>query len=260
MNTLSFTIESGIGTLTINRPAALNALNREVLTELSALLSDLQTKTYAELKVLIITGSGEKAFVAGADIKEMQNLNSTEAKEFAKTGQNVFRKLENLRIPVIAAVNGFALGGGLELALACDFIYASDKARFGLPEVTLGLVPGFGGTVRLSRVVGINRAKEITMTGEMILADEALRIGLVNKVYPATDLMPATIKTAALIASRGPMAVGKAKFLIAENHDLACDPACQLEAISFGQLFSGLDAKEGMTAFVEKRKANFKGE
>lgn len=251
---------TGVWTLTLQRPEAMNALNGALLEELDHALNELSKKSFAEAKILILTGAGEKAFVAGADIKELNNLTPDGAMKFARKGQGIFRKLEKLKIPTLAAVNGFALGGGLELALSCDFIYASENAKFGLPEVSLGLIPGFGGTVRLSRVVGLARAKEMIFSGEIITSTQALEIGLVNKVLPLAELLPTVLKTAELIKSRGPLAVSMAKCSTQVAWDLDIDQALQKEAEFFADLFSSYDAREGTLAFVEKRKSNFKGE
>ncbi len=257
--TLKLENEGPLWTLAINRPESLNALNSKVLEELQSALTEMAEKSFSAARVLIITGSGEKAFVAGADIKEINQLGIDSAENFAERGQAVFRKLEALQIPVIAAVNGFALGGGLELALACDFIYASENAKFGLPEVTLGLIPGFGGTVRLSRAIGLPRAKEWIYSGQMCTAPEALQMGLVNRVLPASELLSEVKKTAATIASRGPVAVGSAKRTVQEAWDHDMDSAMALEAAQFATLFRTQDVKEGTSAFIEKRKAQFQG-
>lgn len=257
--TLKLENEGAVWTLTLNRPEALNALNSKVLEELAQAIDEVSEKSFSAARVLILTGAGEKAFVAGADIKEINQLGIDGAETFAERGQAVFRKLENLQIPVIAAVNGFALGGGLELALACDFIYASDNAKFGLPEVTLGLIPGFGGTVRLSRVIGLPRAKEWIFTGNMATAQEALQLGLVNQVLPQAELLPAVKKTAGVIATRGPVAVGSAKRSVMEAWDHDLDSALGVEAAQFATLFRTQDVKEGTQAFIEKRKAQFTG-
>ncbi|GIL18337.1 MAG: crotonase [Oligoflexia bacterium] len=257
--TITLTQQDAIWTLTIQRPEAMNALNSTVLEELSSALTALSQKPFSEAKCLILTGAGEKAFVAGADIKELNSLDTTGGMKFAQKGQSIFRQIENLKIPVIAAVNGFALGGGLELTLACDFIFASENAKFGLPEVTLGLIPGFGGTVRLSRVVGQNRAKEMIYTGEMVNALEAYRLGLVNRVLPLVDLLSQAQKTAATISLRGSVAVGQAKRAILKTFDQDLDTAMNTEAQEFSGLFSTFDFKEGTTAFVEKRKPAFQG-
>jgi enoyl-CoA hydratase len=251
--------QNDICILTINRPQALNALNSQVLNEISLALDELAQKSFAQLKCLLITGQGEKAFIAGADIKEMKDLTEAQGKSFAEKGQALFRRFENLQVPVIAAVNGFALGGGLELALACDFIYASENAKLGLPEVTLGLMPGFGGTVRLARAVGLSRAKEMIFTGELLTAAEALRLRLVSRVLPLAELLPSAMKTAEAIASRGPIAVQQAKKSLQKTYDQEIDQALQTEAQEFSQLFKTTDFREGTSAFVEKRKAQFKG-
>lgn len=257
--TIKLENQNAIWTLTLNRPEALNALNNELLNELSDALTAIGEKNLQEAKVLILTGAGEKAFVAGADIKEINQLKMDSAQKFAEKGQTIFRQLENLQIPVIAAVNGFALGGGLELALACDFIYASENAKFGLPEVTLGLIPGFGGTVRLSRALNLPKAKEWIFTGNMVSASDAKQMGLVNQVLPLAELMPAVRKTAETIATRGPVAVGAAKASIMEAFDHEIDSAMAIEASKFATLFETQDVREGTAAFIEKRKAQFQG-
>jgi enoyl-CoA hydratase len=216
--------------------------------------------SYEDVKALIITGSGEKSFVAGADIKEMMDMNEDQAVQFSKRGQSIFHEISLLKIPVVAAVNGFALGGGLELALACDFIIASENAKFGLPEVSLGLIPGFGGTVRLPRAVGIRKARELTYSGEMINATEALRLGLVNQVVQQAELIPTVLKKIELILTRSPLAVAEAKKSMNQAYDLETEPALENEAQIFGGLAGSHDTKEGTKAFVEKRKPVFKGE
>jgi len=205
-------VKGPIATLFFNRPKALNALNNALFDELNLALDEIRENQ--EIRVLILTGAGDKAFVAGADIAELVKMNPLEAKTFSRKGQKVFSKIEDLPIPAIAAVNGFALGGGSEAALACDFIYASEKAIFGLPEITLGLIPGFGGTQRLARLVGVNRAKEMVFTGKNIKAEEALAYGIVNKICPHETLMEDVMKTAELIASRGSVALRSAKEVI----------------------------------------------
>lgn len=252
--------ENGLWILTINRPEALNALNANVLNEMAVAFRQLSEMGFEDTKALLITGSGEKAFVAGADIKEMLDMNEDQAMQFSKRGQSIFHEINLLKIPVIAAVNGFALGGGLELALACDFIIASENAKFGLPEVSLGLIPGFGGTVRLTRAVGIRRARELTMTGEMINATQALDMGLVNQVVPLKDLYETCLKKVELITSRSPLAVSEAKKSINQAFDLDTEPALENEAQIFANLFTSQDTKEGTKAFIEKRKPIFKGE
>ncbi len=244
---------------TIQRPEAMNALNAAVMNGLRTLVDWLATPAAAQVRALIITGAGEKAFVAGADIKEFETMTPAGAGEFASAGQALFTKLEELPIPVVAAVNGFALGGGLELALACDFIYASENAKFGLPECTLGLMPGYGGTVRLPRRVGVGRAREMTFTGAMITAEEALRIGLANKVVPQADLLNAALETCKTIASRAPLAVARIKKSIHEGMNMSETQASALEARLFGELFATEDKAEGVRAFIEKRKPVFSG-
>jgi enoyl-CoA hydratase len=249
--------EGEIGILTINRPKALNALNIETLKEIQTGIQEIGNDT--AIKVVIITGTGEKAFVAGADILEMKGMNSVEALNFSKRGHLTLKMIQDLDRPVIAAVNGFALGGGAELALACDFIYASDNSKFGLPEVTLGVFPGFGGTQRLPRLIGKGMAKEMILTGKMITAQEALQIGLVNKVVPQAALMEEAKKVAAQIAGNGAMGVRLAKQVIDSGFNMDLLEACSLESYAFGISFATEDQKEGMTAFVEKRRPNFKG-
>lgn len=261
MNFQFVTVEkqNRIWTVTLNRPDALNALNSQVLTELQEIFKLIETSFPQDVLGVILTGAGEKAFVAGADIRELAGLTPTEATLFAEKGQGIFRVIEKLPVPVVAAVNGFALGGGLELALACDFIYASDNARLGLPEVTLGLIPGFGGTVRLSRIVGLNRARELVMSGDMVKAPEALAMGLVNRVLPAAELLPAARKTLETIASRGPVAVEAAKRTLLAAYDQDIEEALRTEAGAFAELFATEDTREGTRAFLEKRKPQFQG-
>ena len=252
--------ENGVWFLTLNRPEALNALNNSLLNEMADAMRQLSELNFEDAKMLVITGAGEKAFVAGADIKEMTSMNEDQAMQFAKRGQSIFHELNLLKIPVIAAVNGFALGGGLELALACDFIIASDNAKFGLPEVSLGLIPGFGGTVRLTRAVGIRKARELTYSGEMINAAQAYELGLVNHVVPLADLISTVMKKVEMILTRSPLAVAASKKSVNQAFDLETEPALENEALIFGNLFNSADTKEGVTAFTEKRKPNFKGE
>ncbi len=251
--------QNRIWTITLNRPEALNALNSDVFGELDQALIDARKGFPKECLGLIITGAGEKAFVAGADIKEMQGVAPDVAKTISEKGQYVFRRIESLPMPVIAAVNGFALGGGLELAMSCDFIYASENARLGLPEVSLGLLPGFGGTVRLTRLVGLNQAREMILTGEMIKASEALALRLVNKVLPLAELLPTARKTLETIATRGPLAVKFAKRTVLATNDQTIETGLSTEAAAFADLFTSKDALEGTTAFIEKRKPNFEG-
>lgn len=250
----------GVWLLTINRPEALNALNSTVLNEMGEALRQIGEMTYEDARALVITGAGEKAFVAGADIKEIHELDEDTAHSFAQRGQSIFHELSLLKIPVIAAVNGFALGGGCELALGCDFIYAAENAKFGLPEVSLGLIPGFGGTVQMARAVGLRRARELTFTGGMITASEALTMGLVNKVLPQAELMSSVMKTVEAILTKAPIAVGVAKASINQAWDMEVEEAQRNEADIFSELFSSEDVKEGTKAFIEKRKAEFKGQ
>lgn len=250
-------IENHIATLTINRPEALNALNGQVLKELEAHLTALKSQFPATVRGLIVTGAGEKAFVAGADIKEISALSGHDAVHFAERGQRIFRQLELLPFPTIAAVNGFALGGGLELALSCDFIYAADSAKLGLPETNLGLIPGFGGTVRLSRVVGVNRARELIFSAGTVGAADALQMGLVNKVVAKAELLATAQAALNSIMTKGPRAVAAAKRSILEAHDLAVDAALAQEAKHFGELCGSAEVKEGTGAFLEKRKPAF---
>jgi len=246
-----------IAVLTINSPRTMNALNSEVLRELECALYELNLDD--SVKAVVLTGAGEKAFVAGADIKEMSTLNAHQGHRFGLMGQRVMLLIEKMRKPVIAAVNGYALGGGLELALACDFIYASAKARFGFPEVTLGIMPGFGGTQNLSRLIGKSRANELIFTGRMISADKALEWGVVNEVFAPEDLLAKAKETAAVIATVGTLGVAYAKDAIANGLNMTREDGFRYEASLFGVLFSSEDQKEGMGAFVEKRKAEFKG-
>lgn len=246
-----------VAVLTINRPKALNALNADTLTELSTVLDELGKDS--SVKVVILTGSGEKAFVAGADISLMKEFNALEGRRFAQLGHSTFRKLELLSQPVIAAINGFALGGGCELAMACDIRLASETAKFGQPEVTLGLTAGFGGTQRLPRLVGTGLASELLFTGDMIDAQEAYRIGLVNHIYPLDTLMEEALKLANRIAGRAPAAVQLSKSAIQRgtNMDLDCGQAYEAEV--FALTFSTQDQTEGCSAFLERRKPVFEG-
>ena len=246
----------GVVRLTISSPATLNALNSTILAELDAFVDSLDLDT---TRVLVITGEG-KAFVAGADISEMAHLSESEGLAFGQRGAAVFKKIEDLPFPVIAAINGFALGGGCELAMACDIRIASEKARFGQPEVGLGIIPGFSGTYRLPKLVGQGIAKELIYTGKMIWADEALRIGLVNSVVAPEELEGAVDALIAAILKNAPIAVSYAKACINENYDLDVDESLALENQYFSKCFATADQKEGMAAFLEKRKAVFKNE
>jgi enoyl-CoA hydratase len=240
----------------LDRPDVLNALNRATLEELGAALARVASEGTA--RALVLTGEG-RAFAAGADIAEMRSLEPVSAEAFARLGHATFEALEALPIPTVAAVNGFALGGGCELALACDWIYASEKAKFGQPEVGLGLIPGFGGTGRLTRRVGVGWAKELILTGDPISASEALRIGLANQVYPVEELMDQSIKAAESAGGKGPVAVALAKRVIQQGQDADLRTAHSMEQSAFGLLFGSEDRGEGMDAFLEKRAPDFKG-
>lgn len=257
LNHILFQIEEGIATLTFNRPKALNALNSELLDEMSRTLDAVAANE--DVRVLILTGSGDKAFVAGADIMELARCNALQAKVFATKGHNVISKLQCLDIPVIAAVNGFALGGGSEIALACDFIIAAENAKFGLPEITLGIIPGFGGTQRLPRLIGSNMAKEMIFTGKMISAAEAQSIGMVNRVVSADALMTDVMNTAKAIYQKGKVSLRAAKQVINAGLNVDLKTGCRMEVDAFALCMASEDAKEGTTAFLEKRKAIFKG-
>jgi enoyl-CoA hydratase len=248
---------NGITWVEIDRPKALNAFNSETLLELEQVIETAARDP--ELRVLVLTGGGEKAFVAGADIAEMKDMGPTRARVFSAVGHRVFDKLERLPVPTIAMVNGFALGGGMELALACDLVYAGDKAKFGQPEVNLGVIPGFGATQRLPRKIGPMRALELCFTGDIIGADKAKEIGIVLEVFSMAELREKVETIATKIASKGPLAVAALKRVIIEAS--ACDPrtANALEQETFGVLFGSEDQKEGMTAFLEKRPAKFHG-
>jgi len=250
-------VENEIGILTINRPKVLNALNMETLREIQSGVQEIRENV--TLRVLIITGAGEKAFVAGADIQEMSGMSSIEALDFSKLGHFTLKMIQDLDRPVIAAVNGFALGGGTEIALACDFIYASENARLGLPEATLGVFPGFGGTQRLPRLIGKGKAKEMIYTGKMVTAQEAFQMGIVNRVFAPASLMEETKKVAAQIAGNGPVGVKLAKMVVDSGFNMDLSEACSLESFAFGLSFSTQDQKEGMKAFLEKRKPNYRG-
>lgn len=243
--------KGAVGTITINREKALNALNSTVLDELDQTLDAVNLD---EVRCLILTGAGQKSFVAGADIGEMSTLTKAEGEAFGKKGNDVFRKIETFPIPVIAAINGFALGGGCEISMSCDIRICSENAVFGQPEVGLGITPGFGGTQRLARLVGAGMAKQMIYTARNIKADEAYRIGLVNAVYPQEELMAAAEKMAAGIAKNAPIAVRNCKKAINEGLDVDMDQAIVIEEKLFGDCFESYDQKEGMAAFLEKRK------
>ncbi|MBF0389881.1 MAG: enoyl-CoA hydratase/isomerase family protein [Desulfamplus sp.] len=254
---LIFEVDNTIATIKFNRPKALNALNQALFDELDTLIN--QVEKNRDIRVLILTGSGEKAFVAGADISELAKMNPLLTKRFSTTGQKIFSHLESLPIPVIAAVNGFALGGGTEVALACDFIYASEKAVFGLPEITLGLIPGFGGTQRLARLVGTNLAKELIFTGKTFGAEEAKSYGIVNKIFPPESLMEEVLKTANAIAAKGAVSLRAAKEAVNYGRDIDLEIGCRFEANAFGLCMASKDGKEGTSAFLAKRKPDFTG-
>lgn len=251
MEFVSYKSENFIGVLTINRPNALNALNSKVLDELRETFDKIDLET---TRVVIITGAGEKSFVAGADISEMSTASVAEAEKFGKKGNDVFRKIETFPLPVIAAINGFALGGGCELAMSCDIRICSENAVFGQPEVGLGITPGFGGTQRLPRIVGLGKAKELIYAGNNIKAEEAFRIGLVNHVYPLENLMEEAMKLAGKIAKNAPIAVRASKKAINTGIDIDMDRAIIVEEKLFSSCFETEDQKEAMKAFLEKRK------
>ncbi len=251
MEFITYQAEGQVGIITVNRPKALNALNSMVLEELEKTFAEVDLNT---VRAIIITGAGEKSFVAGADISEMCSLTKEEAEAFGKKGNDVFRTIETFPVPVIAAVNGYALGGGCELSMSCDIRICSDNAVFGQPEVGLGITPGFGGTQRLARIVGVGKAKEMIYGARNIKAEEAYRIGLVNQVYPLEELMPAAKKLAAIIAGNAPIAVRSCKKAINEGLQVDMDQAIAIEEKLFGGCFETEDQREGMTAFLEKRK------
>ncbi|MCF8025734.1 MAG: enoyl-CoA hydratase/isomerase family protein [Desulfobacteraceae bacterium] len=255
--TILFDTTDAIAKITVNRPKALNALNSQVVDELLAAVEEIEKNE--DIRVLIITGAGEKVFVAGADITELAKLNPVSAKHFASQGHKLMLKLESLSIPVLAAVNGFALGGGLELALACDFIYASENVKVGQPEIDLGIIPGFGGTQRLARIVGKNMAKEMILTGMRLSAEEAEKKGIVNRVVPAAELMETAEKSARSIAKKGRVSVYAAKQAINNGLDTDLKNGCEIEINSFALCMASPDANEGTTAFLEKRQPEFKG-
>ena len=251
-----FEIKNHTGLVTINRPDKLNALNNQTINEIEDVIKSI--KSNPDIFIVVITGSGEKAFVAGADIAELNNLEVISAKEFSEKGNRVFRTIETLDKPVIAAVNGFALGGGCELALACHIRIASDNAKFGQPEVNLGIIPGYGGTQRLARVVNSARALEIVLTGDMISADEALRIGLVNKVYSQTELLSKTLELAEKIASKGQQAIRFALKAVKATDNMSLSEGLSYEVSLFALTCGTEDFKEGTSAFLHKRKPDFK--
>ncbi len=251
MGFVNYEVKGMTGIITINRPEALNALNSAVLDDLSAVLDSVDQEA---VRALVITGAGDKSFVAGADIGEMSTLTKAEGEAFGKKGNDVFRKIETFPLPVIAAINGYALGGGCELSMSCDIRICADNAMFGQPEVGLGITPGFGGTQRLARLVGMGMAKQMIYTARNIKADEALRIGLVNAVYTQEELLPAAEKMAGQIAMNAPIAVRACKKAVNDGLQVDMDKAIVVEEKLFGSCFETLDQKEGMGAFLEKRK------
>ncbi|HPC04673.1 MAG TPA: enoyl-CoA hydratase-related protein [Syntrophales bacterium] len=254
---LLFEVKDSVALVQFNRPKALNAMNSETMGELIDAVK--RCGEDESIKVVVLTGAGDRAFVAGADIVEMQNLTPAEALKFMERGHETYRAIEILPKPVIAAIKGFALGGGTEISMSCDMRFAADNARFGQPEILLGLIPGWGGTQRLTRLIGIGRAKEFIMGGEQISAQRAYELGLVNRIYPADQLMEETMKFAKKLAGMPGFAIKMAKHAINFGYELPLDPANRLEMECCAQCFSTQDQKEGMKAFVEKRKANFIG-
>ena len=252
---LVFQKEEGIGIIRMNRPEALNALNSETFHELNRVFTEIEKDE--EMSVVIVTGEG-KAFVAGADIVEMVDMDGQESRAFSKLGQHVFRRMETMEKIFIGAINGFALGGGCEFAMACDIRIASEKAKFGQPEVNLGVTPGFAGTQRLPRLIGLAKAKELLLTGDMIKADEALTFGLVNKVVPAEALMDEVRQLAEKILSKGPVSIRMVKACVNRGMQADIDTAGAFEADAFGLCFASGETKEGMKAFLEKRDAKFR--
>ncbi len=251
-------VRRGMGIIKINRPKALNALNSATLDDLLAASAELAGNP--DVRVVIVTGEGDKAFVAGADIQEMRQMNPVQAMAFSQKGHIAMSALERMSKPVIAAVNGYALGGGFELALACDIIYAAEKAKIGFPEVTLGILPGFGGTQRTARLAGMARAKELIFTGKVVGAKEAYEMGILNKVTPDAALMEAVEGLASSILAAGPIGVGLAKACINKSTSLDIESGLDFEAEAFGICFGTEDQKEGMAAFLEKRKAAYRGQ
>ena len=254
--TLLLDVKDNIAVVTVNRPDKLNALNAQTINDLNSVFDEL--KENEEVYVVVLTGSSEKAFVAGADIKELNKLDMISAKEFAEKGQSVLNKIEKFDKPVIAAVNGFALGGGCELALACHIRLASDNAKFGQPEVNLGVIPGYGGTQRLARLINTGRAMEYILTADMISADEAYRIGLVNKVYPQNELLDKAIEMARKITGKGQQAIRLAMNAVRAVDEMSLNEGQNLEASLFAVCCGTEDFKEGTSAFLEKRKPEFK--
>ncbi|HAR95465.1 MAG TPA: crotonase [Deltaproteobacteria bacterium] len=251
-------ITGGVAVVKINRPRALNALNSATLDEIAQAAAELEAND--EVRVVIVTGEGSKAFIAGADIAEMAPMNPVEGMRFSERGHAALSALENMSKPVIAAVNGYALGGGFEVALACDIIYASEKARVGFPEVTLGIIPGFGGTQRAAKLVGLAKAKEMVLSGKTITAQEAYEMGFISKVVPADQLMETVNELAGKIRSNGPIGVKLAKACVNSSLSVDAESGMDLEAKAFGICFGTLDQKEGMGAFLEKRVPTYRGQ
>lgn len=251
MGFVDYTADGHVGIITINRPKALNALNEDVLKDIEAAFDAVDL---SEIRAIIVTGAGEKSFVAGADIAAMSTMTKEQGEAFGRFGNDIFRKIETFPVPVIAAVNGFALGGGNELAMSCDIRICSDNALFGQPEVGLGITPGFGGTQRLARLIGVGKAKEMVYGARNIKADEAYRLGLVNAVYTQEELMPAAMKLASGIAGNAPIAVRNSKKAMNEGLQVDMDQAIVIEEKAFGDCFETEDQREGMAAFLEKRK------
>ena len=256
-DTLKVERQDGVCVVTIAREKQLNALSSQVLSDLLVVIQELEHEL--DVRAVVLTGAGDRAFVAGADIGEMSAMTPVQARGIAELGGAVGDAIEKAHKPWIAAVNGFALGGGCELAMCCDFIYASQKAKFGQPEVKLGVVPGFGGTQRLARRVGVGKAKELCLTGDTVSADEALRIGLCEAVFPPEELLGRAIAAARRAADNGPLAVAEAKRLIHFGQSMSLEAACELERVTFAGLFATDDQKEGMAAFVAKRPPGWKG-
>lgn len=254
--TIQLEVSEAIATLTFSRPDVLNALNPTMIREFRKAIEDVEKNS--EVRVLLLTGAG-KAFVAGADIRILQELGPLSAKHFAQAGQDALFALESMAIPVIACINGFALGGGCEIAMACDFICASKEARLGQPEINLGIIPGFGGTQRLARLVGKGRAKELCMTGRMITAEEAFAMGLVTRIFPGDILLEETLKIARTIAGRSRVALRAVKQVVDNGFDADLKTACAIEVDAFSLCFASPDQKEGTTAFLEKRPPKFTG-
>ncbi len=252
--TILFAVEDGIATVTFNRPEKLNALNQQMLAEFADVLALIEKDP--AVRVLLLTGAG-RAFIAGADISRFLEFDPLAAREFARGAHEIGFKLEALKVPVIACANGFALGGGLEMAMACDFIYAADNAKFGQPEINLGIMPGFGGTQRLARLVGKGNAKEMCLTGRLVDAAEAKAMGLVARVFPAADFMSECRKVAGEVAAKGRTSLALAKLAVDRGFDADLKTACALEVDAFALCFASPDAQEGARAFLEKRPPKF---